>query len=112
MFIPKCQAINCRAVMHRFNINNILESLQLSGGQRFDWTMEDEYELVRRKDNITTLASLVVKCCDTMYRNMMESSQFLSYSSSLTSLNIFMKYNLRLWNKDQKFLRVPNYEIT
>ncbi|EFA78808.1 hypothetical protein PPL_08271 [Heterostelium album PN500] len=26
---------------------------------RFDWTIEDAYQLVRRKDNITTLASLV-----------------------------------------------------
>ncbi|EFA81935.1 hypothetical protein PPL_05167 [Heterostelium album PN500] len=50
---------NCRAVMHRFNLNTILDSLQLSGGQRFDWTMEDAYQLVRRKDNITTLVSLV-----------------------------------------------------
>ncbi|EFA86306.1 hypothetical protein PPL_00095 [Heterostelium album PN500] len=47
------------AVMHRFNLNSILESLELSCGQRFDWTMEDAYWLVRRKDNITTLASLV-----------------------------------------------------
>ncbi|EFA86712.1 hypothetical protein PPL_00515 [Heterostelium album PN500] len=45
--------------MHRFNLNTILDSLQLSGGQRFDWTMEDAYQLVRRKDNITTLVSLV-----------------------------------------------------
>ncbi|EFA85060.1 hypothetical protein PPL_02056 [Heterostelium album PN500] len=47
------------SVMHRFNFNTILDSLQLSGGQHFDWTMEDAYQLVRRKDNITTLASLV-----------------------------------------------------
>ncbi|EFA77381.1 hypothetical protein PPL_12595 [Heterostelium album PN500] len=32
---------------------------ELSGGQRFDWAMEDAYQFVRRKDNITTLASLV-----------------------------------------------------